>query len=169
MEQPDERSSRQASSSALSSAGVRFPPPLIYALGLILAYLINRAVPLWIAAPEPHWLWWLGIVVAATGISLSLSGFITFRRHRTAVNPTRPASTIVTTGPYRFTRNPMYLGLAVFSVGVALLLDTWWALIAVPFVVLVVDRAVIAREERYLATAFGDEYGAYRATTRRWF
>jgi protein-S-isoprenylcysteine O-methyltransferase Ste14 len=141
---------------------------LIYALGLIVAYLVNRAVPLWIATPEARALWWLGVVVAVAGISLSLSGIIMFRRHRTAVNPTRPASTVVTTGPYRFTRNPMYLGLAVFSVGVALLLDTWWALIALPFVLFVVNRAVIAREERYLASAFGAEYDAYRAATRRW-
>ena len=155
-------------SDALPSAGVRFPPPLIYALGLVATYLINRAVPLWLAHPEPRWLWRLGVVVAVAGVSLSLFGVATFRRHRTSVNPTKPSSVIVTTGPYAFTRNPMYLGLAVFYAGVGLLLDTWWAFITLPMVVVAVDRAVIRREERYLASAFGKEYEAFRAKTRRW-
>jgi len=151
------------------NAGVWFPPPLIYFFGLIAGYLINRAVPLWIISPEPRWLWRVGLAVAAAGVVLAASGVVTFRRAGTSIPPNKPATRIVTTGPYAYTRNPMYTSLALFYFGVALLLDTWWALIFLPVVVVIIDRAVIAREERYLASAFGEQYESYRTRTPRWF
>jgi protein-S-isoprenylcysteine O-methyltransferase Ste14 len=99
---------------------------------------------------------------------LAIWGILTFRRHHTAIIPHKPASTIVTDGPYRFTRNPMYVGLALQFAGVSLLLDSWWAIALLPVVVAIIDRSVIAREERYLASAFGADYGAYRLRVRRW-
>lgn len=152
----------------LPNAGVRFPPPLIYLLGLALGYGLNRVAPLWIVSPEPRWMFRLGIQLAIAGFLFALSGILTFRRRGTAIIPHHPATTIVTTGPYRFTRNPMYIGMSVFYAGVALLLDTWWAFALLPVVVAIIDRQVIAREERYLASAFGQEYESYRARVRRW-
>ena len=152
----------------LPNAGVRFPPPFIYLLGLALGYGLNRVVPLWLASPEPRWMFRLGIVVLVGGMLFAGWGILTFRRQATAIIPHRPASTIVTSGPYRFTRNPMYIGMSVQYSGVALLLDTWWAFALLPVVVAIIDRQVIAREERYLASAFGAEYDSYRSRVRRW-
>ena len=152
----------------LPNAGVRFPPPIIFLLGLALGYGLNRVVPLWLASPEPRWMFRLGIQLAIAGFLFALSGILTFRRHGTAIIPHHPASTIVTSGPYRFTRNPMYIGMSVFYSRGALLFDTWWAFALLPVVVAIIDRQVIAREERYLASAFGAEYDSYRSRVRRW-
>jgi len=79
-----------------------------------------------------------------------------------------PATALVTTGPYRYTRNPMYLGLAFLYAGIALAFGLLWALAALPVVLLVVDRVVIPPEERHLEAQFGDEYRAYKSRVRRW-
>ncbi len=152
----------------LPNAGVKFPPPLVYLLGLAAALLINRAAPLDLAAPEPRWMFRLGGFLVVGGLLFAASGIVTFRRHHTAIIPVHPATTIVTTGPYAVTRNPMYIGLIICYVGGGFLLDTWWAFLLLPVVVLIIARQVIAREERYLASAFGAEYDAYRARVRRW-
>lgn len=152
----------------LSNAGVRFPPPLIYVLGLVLAFALGKIAPLWLVAPEPRWMFRLGIVLAAAGFFFGLWGAVTFRRHGTAVVPFHPATAIVDSGPYRLTRNPMYVGLAGSYVGCSLLLDSWWAFALLPVVITIIDRQVIAREERYLASAFGAVYESYRGRVRRW-
>jgi protein-S-isoprenylcysteine O-methyltransferase Ste14 len=152
----------------LPNAGVRFPPPLIYLLTLVAAYGANRARPLWLIAPEPRWMFLLGLALIAAGILVAIAGIVTFRRFRTAIVPFHPATMIVQSGPYAFTRNPMYLGLAIQYVGASLLLDTWWAFILLPVMLAIVDRAVIAREERYLTSAFGEVYTAYCTRVRRW-
>ncbi|HTR79373.1 MAG TPA: isoprenylcysteine carboxylmethyltransferase family protein [Gemmatimonadaceae bacterium] len=152
----------------IHDAGVRFPPPLVYLFGLLAALIINRARPLWLAAPEPRWMFLLGLCFMLAGLLFAGSGVATFRRHRTAVVPFHPASVIVSSGPYRMTRNPMYLGMAGSYVGCSFVLDTWWAFILFVGVVLIIDRAVIRREERYLTSAFGAEYEAYRGRVRRW-
>ena len=74
----------------------------------------------------------------------------------------------MTTGPYRFTRNPAYLGMALTYVGIALLSSAVWVLLPLPLVLAVIDRGVIAREERYLQRKFGEEYLSYKRTVRRW-
>ena len=80
----------------------------------------------------------------------------------------RPTRTIVVKGPYRFTRNPMYVALSVAYLGIALIINSVWSLVFLPFVVLLVDRYVIHREESYLVRKFGTEYDAYRGRVRRW-
>ena len=150
------------------NAGVKFPPPFIFLLGLIAALLINRAVRLPPAAPEPRWMFFLGLALMVVGFLFAGWGIATFRRHHTAIAPIRPATTIVSSGPYAITRNPMYVGLTCVYIGGAFLLDTWWAFVLLPIVVLIIDRQVIGREERYLASAFGAQYESYRARVRRW-
>jgi protein-S-isoprenylcysteine O-methyltransferase Ste14 len=78
------------------------------------------------------------------------------------------ASALVVSGPYRFTRNPMYVGLAVLTVAVALFLDTWWPVLLLVPVLFTIQRFVIAREEKYLQRRFGAEYTAYAQRVRRW-
>jgi protein-S-isoprenylcysteine O-methyltransferase Ste14 len=101
----------------------------------------------------------LGLVIGAVGA---------FRRARTTLIPNKPATAFVTRGPYGFTRNPMYLSLVALYIAVALWLNSWWAFVMLPVVVVVIDRAVIAREEHYLSAAFPAEYSAYRSRVRRW-
>jgi protein-S-isoprenylcysteine O-methyltransferase Ste14 len=97
-----------------------------------------------------------------------LSAFLTFRRARTTVIPGRAANALVTRGPYRITRNPMYVSFGVFYVGATLWLNTWWPAVVLPVVVFVIDRFVIRAEERYLASAFPSEYAEYCLRVRRW-
>ena len=151
-----------------SSPGVRYPPPLIYVAGFGAGWALHRWRPLPIGADDSSLL--LGLT-AATGviwIVLMFSAFALFFRKHTAILPHRPAATLVTSGPYRFTRNPMYLGLAALYVGLSLLMNSWWPLVLLPLVVLVLQRLVIVREEQYLNDAFPGEYELYRKRVRRW-
>lgn len=91
-----------------------------------------------------------------------------FKRARTNPVPWRPATALVTDGPYRFTRNPMYLGMAALYAGIALGAGLLWGLALLPVVLAAIQVAVIAREEAYLERVFGDQYRVYRATVRRW-
>jgi len=155
--------------SAPANAGVRVPPPLIFAGGLLLGWLLHRAQPLHLFGAAPAGVRpGLGWLLVIAGFALSFSGVITFLRARTAVIPHHPASRLVTTGPYRFTRNPMYLGLTLAYLGGVVLMDSLWPLLLLPFVLFTLSVAVIRREERYLAAAFGDAYATYRRQVRRW-
>jgi protein-S-isoprenylcysteine O-methyltransferase Ste14 len=147
-----------------NSAGVVAPPPLIFALGLALGFALEALLD----GGSFGWARWLGVVLVVAGGALNLSFIAGFRRADTAVEPWKPTTAIVTDGPYRFTRNPAYLGMALLSAGIVFLADAPWALLPLPLVLLVIDRGVIAREERYLDGLFGDEYSAYRRRVRRW-
>jgi len=149
-------------------AGVYLPPPLWYAVGLAVGLAIGRWRPLPMTAAGSPARTAAAVAGAVAFAALALGAVATFRRARTTVVPNRPAAALVTGGPYRLTRNPMYLGLAALYVAVAALANSWWPVVLLPLVVAVIDRRVIAREERYLAGAFPDEYAAYCARVRRW-
>ena len=91
-----------------------------------------------------------------------------FARAGTPVSPFRAPTRLVTDGPYRLTRNPGYLGMALGYAGIALLAGAPWALLPLPAVLALVDRGVIVREERYLRRHFGDQYARYERRARRW-
>ena len=148
------------------TAGVVAPPPLIYLAGLAIGFVIEALQP---GASVPGAVRWVGGgVLVLAGSALLASFNRSFERKGTAVEPWKPTTAIVTTGPYRLTRNPAYLGMALVYVGIALLAGALWALVPLPFVLVVIDRAVIAREERYLERKFGREYLDYKAGVRRW-
>jgi protein-S-isoprenylcysteine O-methyltransferase Ste14 len=149
-----------------NTAGVIAPPPLIYLGGLAAGFALDAALP----SPElpgavavP-----LGGALVATGVALAGSFAAAFRRAGTPVDPYRTTTSIVTTGPYKLTRNPAYVGMASAYVGIALLARKPWALATLVPTVALIDRGVIAREERYLTRRFGDEYRAYTTRVRRW-
>jgi protein-S-isoprenylcysteine O-methyltransferase Ste14 len=145
---------------------VPFPPPAIYVAGLLLA-IVAEVIE---SSPALHPA--ITIVAGATfiGLSIYLDGSATklFMKNKTEIIPWRPASTLVTDGPYRFTRNPMYLGMACLYAGIAFSFGLLWAFALLPIVILLIDRTVIAREEPYLEKKFGDAYIAYKKNARRW-
>jgi len=110
----------------------------------------------------------IGFGILIVGVGLATWGIVTFRRARTAVIPHHAASQLVASGPYRFTRNPMYVGLTIVYTGGAVVLNSAWPLILLPVVLIVLAHFVVVREEQYLNDAFGDEYAAYRSRVRRW-
>ena len=112
--------------------------------------------------------WGLGGALLLAGLALLASFNMAFQRKGTAVEPWKPTTAIVTTGPYRLTRNPAYLGMALIYAGIAVMSDAFWTLAPLPLVLLIIDRAVIAREERYLERKFGQEYLDYKRSVRRW-
>jgi protein-S-isoprenylcysteine O-methyltransferase Ste14 len=151
-------------------AGVVIPPPLIFLVPFLVGAVLERRWPWPIALDAAAALDVMGVGALAFGFALGLTAAHTFRKHGTTVLPARrPTTAIARTGPYRFTRNPMYVGMALAYIGGALLLGSWWPLTLLPAVLLAVDRYVIAREERYLRAKFGDDYTAYTRRVRRWF
>ena len=149
-----------------TSAGVVAPPPLIFTLGLAAGFGLEALLP---GTHVPDALRWpLGALLVLAGAALNASFVARFRRAGTRIEPWEPTTAIVTDGPYRFTRNPGYLGMALISAGIALLADALWPLAALAVTIAVIDRGVIVREERYLERLFGAEYVAYKARVRRW-
>jgi protein-S-isoprenylcysteine O-methyltransferase Ste14 len=146
--------------------GVRVPPPALYALAVLVGYLLNQRWPLPInGGASVQALAWL---LVGVWLVLTVSSIGNFRRSRTSIVPIRPATTLVIAGPYRFTRNPMYVGLAALTVALGLFLDSWWPIVLLVPVLFVVRAFVIAPEERYLERRFGADYVAYTQRVRRW-
>jgi protein-S-isoprenylcysteine O-methyltransferase Ste14 len=151
------------------SPGVPIPPPLLFVFGFLAGLLADGVVPLALLGSGRRALAvWAGWGAIGSGLALMLWGIATFARHRTAVMPHLPARRLVTGGPYRFTRNPMYVGLVLAYAGLALLIDTAWPLLLLPAVLALLVVVVVRREERYLARAFGDSYHDYQSRVRRW-
>ena len=148
------------------NAGVRVPPPLIYACAVIGGLLLDRAWRLPIGAEQPRRV--LGSLLLVGWVAFTAGSVRSFWRKHTSIIPFRPATALVTTGPYRFTRNPMYLGLALLTAAFGVLLNTWWPILLLVPTLLIVQAFVVAREERYLHRRFGAEYDAYVRLVRRW-
>jgi protein-S-isoprenylcysteine O-methyltransferase Ste14 len=152
-----------------SGPDVRYPPPLLFVLGLVAGWLLDHAFPLPIAGPaarpatEP-----VGWLLVALGSSVSGWGLATFRNAGTPIRPDRPVSVLVTHGPFRLSRNPIYLGLSLVYLGVTVLVDSGWPLLFLPIVIAILHLTVIRLEERYLAATFGIAYDEYRRRVRRW-
>jgi protein-S-isoprenylcysteine O-methyltransferase Ste14 len=146
--------------------GVVAPPPLIFLAGLAIGFGLEALLP---GSSVPDALAWiLGGALLLAGLALLASFNSLFHRAGTAVEPWKPTTAIVTTGPYRLTRNPAYLGMALVYIGIAVMSQALWALLPLPLVLAIIDRGVIAREERYLERKFGQEYLDYKRRVRRW-
>ena len=152
--------------SAPDASGVRVPPPLFYIGGFLAGVALELASP----TDGPPTAVAVAVAIAAGAAWLALDGVAIahFRRAGTSMVPFNPSTALVTTGPYRFTRNPMYVGMACLYVGLAFALGMMWPLALLPIVIVLVDRLVIAREERYLERKFGEEYLAFTRRVRRW-
>ena len=147
---------------------LKVPPPLVAAVSASLIYGAATLLPVVGISPSLR----LGavLVLAAAGVLLDVAALIAFRRAKTTVSPLSPqnSSTVVSSGVYRFTRNPMYLGLTCLLLAWAVYLASAWALLAVPAFMAYLTRFQIKPEERALTTRFGSTYAAYCARVRRW-
>ncbi len=145
------------------SPGVYFPPPFIYVLFFLTGFLTRRWLPMAIPFPRAA-----GTAVIALGAALAGWGIVTMWLARTGIVPHKPATMLVDAGPFRWSRNPLYISLTLVYIGVALWTGAMTALVLLPLVIVVVHFAVIRREEAYLARRFGDDYEDYRRRVRRW-
>ncbi len=142
------------------------PPPLVFALGF--------AVGLWLHANAPKVLPVPGVarpvaaLCLAGGVAIGVAGIRAFRRARTSFLPHEESTALVEAGPFRFTRNPLYLSMVLFYLAVALWVGDLWMLLLLPPLVLAMQGLVIAQEERYLEEVFGDAYRSYKSRVRRW-
>lgn len=154
---------------ASDSSGVRLFPPAVYLGGLVIGYAIEWLWPVPIV-PGPLGLAArvLGVAVILCGAWLMASALMRFRTVGTSVNPTEPTTALAFDGPYRITRNPMYLGMALLLGGFALVGNSLWPLLAVIPAVWIIQTQVIVREEAYLEAKFGAPYREFKGRVRRW-
>ena len=150
------------------SLEAKVPPPAIAVVAAVIMWGIARLAPQ-VAMPSGTRLG-LSAAIVVAGVAISVAGVLSFRHARTTLNPTRPeeASSLVRTGIFRVSRNPMYLGLLFVLVGWAVFLSSAWALLGVAGFVLYMSRFQIAPEERALSSVFGGEYASYKSSVRRW-
>lgn len=148
------------------SPGVRFPPPLLYVIPILGGCLLDRRWPLRI--PSFRGVDILRLVLIAAWLLLVVASMLRFRSLGTSVLPFRPATTLVLSGAYRFTRNPMYLGFAPLTIAIGLMWSSWWPVLLLFPTLYLVQTLVILPEERYLRRRFGAEYEAYTRRVRRW-
>ena len=150
-------------------ATVKVFPPAVPVLAIVAGVLLQRRWPLSLldlAAPARYWLG--GAILLGAVLGLGLWSVVLFRRSGQSENPWKPTTSIVRRGPYRVTRNPMYLQMLIGCVGFAVLLSNTWILLLTPLVALVLQELAIKPEEAYLERTFGQEYLDYKAHVRRW-
>jgi protein-S-isoprenylcysteine O-methyltransferase Ste14 len=151
---------------APDSPGVTFPPPFVYIGFILLGVVADRFWPAGFG--DGGWQPWVGGALIVIGIGIMAAGLLKLRRAGTSVHPNEPTRVLVTDGPWRFSRNPLYLSLAFAHLGIGIAADNLWIVGLLAPVLLTIRYAVIAREERYLEAKFGDSYRRYRTAVRRW-
>jgi protein-S-isoprenylcysteine O-methyltransferase Ste14 len=157
----------EASGGFRDSSGAAVRPPIAWALAVIVGLVLDWLHPLpFLPAAVPAG--WVGGIVFLAGLVLLIWAASTFRRAGTEVRTSQPTARIVTKGPYRYTRNPIYIGMFLGLIGLAIAFDSLWLIVVlVPFY-LVIRYGVVACEEAYLERKFGDIYRAYKARVGRW-
>lgn len=144
------------------------PPPLIYLASLgagVVVHFMWEPLRFFPAGWVGHAAGW---PVFGAALLIFLWSLRTLTRHATDFKMVRPTTELVDDGPYRFSRNPIYLALTLAYTGISLIVNTIWPLVGLPIVLVVMHYGVIRREERYLEGLFGDQYRQYRARVRRW-
>lgn len=146
--------------------GVRLHPPVIYAISILGGIGLDNLWPLDMPADIQGKL--SGGIVLVFAIIIAGWALYEFQSARTDVRPDRPDSALITGGPYKYTRNPLYIVLSLVQITAAVWLDNLWILLLLPLSIIVITHYAIAREERYLEKRFGQEYLDYRKRVRRW-
>jgi protein-S-isoprenylcysteine O-methyltransferase Ste14 len=141
-------------------------PPIIALLFIVIAYFLGRFAPLPFVAPPV--LRNIGLLLTFVGFLLGIGAFVEFRKARTTLDPHGSVKQLVTSGIYRFTRNPIYLGFLLMVIGLPLNSGLYWGVVMAPFYILTMNRFVIEREETYLGKKFKDIFTSYKSRVRRW-
>lgn len=141
-------------------------PPIVALLFIVIAYFLGRFVPIPVVVPMV--VRNIGFILTFIGFLLGIAAFLEFRKARTSLDPHGSAKQVVTSGIYRFTRNPIYLGFLLMVIGLPLNSGLIWGLLIAPLYVIVMTRLVIEHEEAYLERKFKDQYTGYRSRVRRW-
>ena len=149
------------------SPGVIILPPVLYGVAVLLALLLNWVWPLSIL-PNTATAIWSGIPLLLFSGALALWGKRSMKQAGTNINPLQPATSLVITGPFRLSRNPLYLSLTLLFAGLSLIANNLWGLIALVPVLVILHFGVILREERYLEAKFSESYRQYCSQVRRW-
>ena len=145
-----------------------FPPGVPLAavlLGVGLDWL--WPVDLGFSIPTPQ-RYWIGGLIVAGGFGMGVWSVLLFKESKQSPNPWKPTPSIEERGPFRITRNPMYLQMVIICMGLAVMLMNWWILVLTPVVAWMLQRLAIVPEEAYLERRFGDSYLAYKRRVRRW-
>ena len=141
-------------------------PPVIALIFIAVAYLFGRFVPLPFIAPV--WVRYTGLALTFTGFLLGVGALIEFRRARTTLDPHGSARKVVSSGIYRFSRNPIYLGFLLMVIGLPLNSGMYWGIVMAPLYMMTMTHLVIEREETYLEKKFKGQYADYKSSVRRW-
>jgi protein-S-isoprenylcysteine O-methyltransferase Ste14 len=151
-------------------AAVRIFPPGVPLAAVLAGIGLERIWPIqtWFDLPAPLRYWIGGAIVVGSVLGLGLWSVVLFRRSGQSENPWKPTSKIVERGPYRVTRNPMYLQMVLVCIGIAVILMNVWILLLTPVCAWVLQRYAIVAEEAYLEKKFGDAYRSYKDRVRRW-
>ncbi len=150
----------------MDKPAIAIPSPVLYVGAFVLGDIGQF---IWrVPMPEERAALWLGLLFFALGVAVSLQGLIVLARNHTPVDPSRPVTAVVTQGPYRWSRNPLYLGQTAMYLGAALFWHLTWSVILLVPVVLIVHYKIIKPEEAYLQKKFPDTYPAYQRRVRRW-
>jgi protein-S-isoprenylcysteine O-methyltransferase Ste14 len=146
--------------------GVRIHPPLIFGFSILCGMGLDRLHSLPIPGIEDGRL--AGGITITIAILIALWALIGFYRADTDVRPDRPDSALITSGPYRYSRNPLYIVLTLVQVTAALWLNMLWVLLLAPVSTVIINYYAVVREERYLEQRFGPVYLDYKRRVRRW-
>jgi protein-S-isoprenylcysteine O-methyltransferase Ste14 len=147
-------------------ADVKVHPPVLLLIHIAIVYVAKWIIPLPFVVPNG--IRNIGFILLSTGVLLGAAAIMEFRRARTTVLPHGSVSSIVTSGVYRFTRNPIYLGFVLILIGLPLSTGTYWGIILAPVFIFCMNQFVIEYEEVYLEKKFGDVYTSYKSRVRRW-
>lgn len=152
--------------SGRSSSKRRIVPPFYFLIALLAAIALHWLAPIARVLHPP--LSYAGALLIAVGLYIVIHAARLFARSGTTIKPFEESTALMTAGVYRFTRNPMYLGMAIALTGIACLLGSAGAFLPVPVFVWLIDRRFIRGEEADLSRTFGDQYEKYRKSVRRW-
>lgn len=147
-------------------ADVKIHPPILLLFHLFAVFILKRLLPLSFAFPNVFV--WVGYAFVLVGLSLAFSAVSRFMQAHTTVDPHGSVNTIVTSGPYRFSRNPIYLGFVCMLIGFPFIFRTYWGLILSPLFIILMNMLVIQHEEAYLEKKFGEQYTSFKSRVRRW-
>lgn len=143
------------------------PPPALYGGTLLVSLLLNRLFPLPFLPRRLNRV--LGVVLVGAGQGLLATSVMALRRAGNTPRPDKPVIELVEEGPYRYSRNPIYLAMGLIYAGIGALANSRWSVLLLPAVIASLNHGMIDREEHYLSERFGDRYRRYKERVRRWF